>query len=187
MRTVMGPLQAVVVGSLLVLASGCNGSDLATIGGFDDESSPRGDEPRINPDDPHNGGEDAPTPETVPAEWDYDGDGIPNEEDHIPCLAFYAKVWNQEVSSGEVLLNQQVIVDSNTFPTDEVIQEFINPVPGINEITLGGKVAGSPEDVLHIEIWDVAEPAMLYLHETIVRGNGQPEQVSVMFEVDVSC
>ena len=168
---------AVLLGAFLV--AGCNGSDLTGgLGPTNDDGGGPG------PYDPHRG-QDAPEPETVPGDGDTDGDGIPDADDFIPCQAFYAKIWNEDVSSGEVALNTQVIVDGSFFPTDEVIVEFINPVPGINEITFGGRVTGSPEDELHTEIWDVSD--VIYLHQTIVRGNGQPDAVSLMFEINVTC
>lgn len=164
-----------------LLSAGCNGADLT--GGVTDFGGDDGDEePRF--DDPHRG-QEPPAPETVPGDGDQDGDGIPDADDHIPCMAFYAKVWNVNVSSGEIALNEQVIVDGSFFPTDEVIIEFINPVPGINEINFGGRVTGSPSDELHTEIWDMAD--VIYLHETVVRGNGQPDAISLMFEINVTC
>lgn len=169
---------------LLAACTGCNGSDLATLGVPTDEPGNQVD-PRVNPNDPHNGDQDAPGPQTYPTDYDTDGDGIPNEDDYIPCRAFYIKIWNQEVSSAEVNLNAATIVDSSFFPTEEVIVEFINPTPGINVIDFGGRLEGSPEDELHTEIWDLSP--MIYLHETMVRGNGQPEEVVLSFEINVSC
>lgn len=176
-------LSAFATLALLLAVTGCNGADLATIGGpAGDSSVPDGG---IDPNDPHNGEEDTTVPQTVPTTDDLDGDGIPNGDDLIPCMAFYVKIWNQEVSSAEVNLNTQTIVDSSFFPTEEVILEFINPAPGINYVDFGGKVAGSPEDELHTEIWDTA--GAIYLHETIIRGNGQPEEVSLSFDINVTC
>lgn len=179
----------------LLLAAGCNGSDLASVGGpLNPDGPTAGGDPDggINPDDPHNGDEEGEdyVPPVAPSTNDTDGDGIPNEDDNIPCAAFYVKIWNQEVSSAEVNLNNAMIVESSFFPTDEVIVEFINPVPGINYIDFGGKVAGSPEDELHTEIWNIATPTLpagVWFHETIVRGNGQPEEVSGTFDINVTC
>ena len=165
----------------VVFAVGCNGSAL-TGGGTD---SPDGGSD-ADPGDPHNGA-DPDVPDTFPTEGDDDGDGIPDADDFIPCLAIYALVWNQEVSSAEVALNTQVIVDSSYFPTDEIFIEFINPVPGMNEMTFGGRVAGSPEDQLHVEVWDTEATANIYLHVTIIRENGTPEEPRIEFEVNPSC
>jgi hypothetical protein len=177
-------LQIATLGVLLATATGCNGNDLATIGGPSQDESD-GPDDRVNPNDPHNGNQDEDVPPVAPNEFDTDGDGIPNEDDYIPCQAFYIKIWNQEVSSAEVNLNSQSIVDSSFFPTDEVVIEFINPVPGINIIDFGGRLEGSPEDELHTEIWDLND--VIYLHETMVRGNGQPEEVVLSFDVNVTC
>ena len=169
--------------ALLLAGTGCNGSDLSTVGG-PSEDSPNPDD-GVDPNDPHNGGDDSVDPQTFPTADDTDGDGIPNEDDNIPCMAFYVKIWNQEVSSAEVNLNEQTVVDQSFFPTTDIIVEFINPVPGINYIDFGGKVAGSPEDELHTEIWDTV--GNIYLHETIVRGNGQPDEVALSFDINVTC
>lgn len=177
----IGTLAALL--ALLALGTGCNGSDLAAVTAPSNGAD--GPDGGVDPNDPHNGGEDAPGPGTVPTDWDHDGDGIPDTEDHIPCMAFYVKVWNQDVSSAEINLNAQAVVDQAFFPTDDVIVEFINPVPGVNTIDFGGKVAGSPEDELHTEIWDTA--GVIYLHETIIRGNGHPEEVVLTFDIDVQC
>lgn len=172
------------MGVLLAAGTGCNGNDLATIGG-PSEDEPGTPDVQVDPNDPHNGNQDEPVPPVYPTEFDTDGDGIPNDDDYIPCQAFYIKIWNQEVSSAEVNLNAANIVDSSYFPTDEVFIEFINPVPGINIIDFGGRLQGSPEDELHTEIWDLSN--VMYLHETMVRGNGQPEEVVLSFDVNVSC
>jgi len=167
----------------LSAGSGCNGSGLITSSGSSDAS---GDpDEGVDPNDPHNGGEDTDDPITYPTVVDTDGDGIPNEDDLVPCMAFYVKIWNQDVSSASVNLNAQTIVDESFFPTEEILIEFINPAPGINYVDFGGKVTGSPEDQLHTEIWDTA--GVMYLHETIVRDNGQPEEVSVSFDINVQC
>jgi hypothetical protein len=174
------------IGVLLATGTGCNSGDLTGIGGpaADDDDGP-GSHGTVDPNDPHNGNQDEAIPPVAPTEFDTDGDGIPNEDDYIPCRAFYIKIWNQQVSSAEVNLNQAVIVDSSFFPTEEVVIEFINPVPGINIIDFGGRLEGSPEDELHTEIWDLTP--VIYLHETMVRGNGQPEEVVLSFDVNVTC
>lgn len=180
-------MTALRFSALLVLALGtsaCNGSELKAIGGVvdDGEDTP----PRaIDPGDPHNDGQDTTVPEVVPTDWDTDGDGIPDGDDNIPCQAFYMKVWNQNVSSASVELNDQIIVDESFFPTTDIIQEFINPMPGVNTLELGGKLTGSPEDQLHIEIWDV--DGALYLHETAIRAEGQPTTWSVTFILETQC
>ena len=178
-------LRLFAVVTLGLVAGACNGSDLTSVGGFAD-SDDDGSRPFIDPTNPHNDGEnDGGVPQTVPTEFDTDGDGIPNEDDNIPCMAFYIKVYNQQVSSASVIINGQEIVDESFFPTEEVIIEFINPTPGVNTLELGGKLTGSPEDVLHIEIWDML--GVIYLHETIVRENGSPEPWSASFEINVTC
>lgn len=170
--------------ALGLVAGACNGNDLTTIGGLGDGDG-GSDRPFIDPTNPHNGEENGGVPQTVPTEFDTDGDGIPNEDDNIPCMAFYIKVYNQQVSSASVIINGQTIVEESFFPTEEVIIEFINPVPGVNTFELGGKLTGSPEDVLHVEIWDML--GVIYLHETIVREGGSPEPWSASFEINVTC
>ena len=166
--------------------SGCNGNDLVGGSPFgtngDGEGGP---DQGINPNDPHNGGNDEEPPPTSPNDYDFDGDGIPNADDLIPCLAIFLKVWNQEVTSAEVNMNGQNIVPSSWFPTTDIFVDYINASLGQNVLEMGGKVAGSPEDQLHIEVWDTN--GVLYLHETIVRGNGQPESPVISFDVNADC
>lgn len=179
-------LRLFAVASLGLVAGACNGSDLTNIGGLANPDDGSGSRPFIDPTNPHNDGEnDGGVPQTVPTGFDTDGDGIPNEDDNIPCMAFYIKVYNQQVSSASVVINGQEIVDESFFPTEDVIIEFINPMPGVNTFELGGKLTGSPEDVLHVEIWDTL--GVIYLHETIVRENGSPAPYSASFEINVSC
>ena len=187
MRTLL--VRLVAIASLSTVAAGCNGTDLVA-GDVTDVFNPDDNAPAPGPWNPHdvdNDGEpdDVTPPTTYPTDYDSDGDGIPNGDDYIPCMAFYIKVWNHNVSSAEVSLNDQVIVDQSVFPTDEIIQEFINPVPGVNVLELGGKVTGSPQDELHIEIWDAQ--GTLYMHETIIRGGGKPDAWSGQFEINVQC
>ena len=80
---------------------------------------------------------------------------------------------------------QTTIIASNEFPTDLVIQRFINPVPGINDIRAEGRLEGSPGDELHMEVWDVQ--GTLYLHETVIRGSGKPDSWGAQFEINVQC
>lgn len=157
----------------------CNGSDLETLGG----SQPT--DPSVDPNDPHNGGQNAPDPTPVPSSGDQDGDGIPDGTDNIPCRAFWIKVWNQNVSSAEVAIDDVTVIPSSDFPTDQVLTVFINPHNGTNTLSLGGKLTGSPDDELHIEIWD--DTGVLYLHQTMVRDGGTPQTLSVTFDVNVQC
>ena len=46
--------------------------------------------------------------------------------------------------------------------------------------------AGSPADELHTELWDL--DGNLYLHQTVVRGNGAPETPPpISFVINVQC
>lgn len=176
------------VGALAFVA-GCNGGDLVDVGGLaPDPATPIA---TIDPNNPHNGGEDTDPPQVHVNPNDQDGDGIPDGQDNVPCMAFYLKVWNQQVSSASVDLNDVELIAPSEFPTTAVIQRFINPVPGTNVLTIGSKLTGSPEDELHVELWssgNANDPATLYLHETIVRGGGAPEEPPpVTFLIDVQC
>ena len=181
------------IASLLVLAltgfvAGCNGGDLvgnpADLLGGSHPNVPT----TVDPTNPHNGDQDSLPPGLDPTTSDQDGDGIPDGSDNIPCMAFYVKIWNQGVSSGSVNLNSDEIVHTSDFPTSAVIVRFVNPTQGTNVMTLGSKLAGSPEDELHIELWDTAATPTLYLHQTIVRGGGAPEEPAPLsFVINVQC
>lgn len=181
-------MRAIVLTLCVAFLAGCNGNDLVSGAGVfgGDDNGPDINQP-WNPHDSDGDGDpdDVGPPTTDPQEWDDDGDGIPDVDDYIPCKAIYIKVWNHDVSSAEITLNGQVIVDSSTFPTTAVIVEFINPTPGVNTLTAGGKVTGSPGDELHMEIWDTN--GVLYMHETAIRGHGTPETWSAQFLIDVQC
>lgn len=182
----LGSLAALAVAGLV---GGCNGSDIVggTAGQIIGAGGPDGTtKPTVDPTNPHNGGEDTTPPGVNPTVGDLDGDGIPDGQDNIPCKAFYVKVWNQNVSSGSVELNAVEIVATSDFPTTQVIQRFVNPTPGTNTVTFGSKLAGSPEDELHTELWDL--DGNLYLHQTVVRGGGAPETPPpITFIINVQC
>jgi hypothetical protein len=165
-------ISVVLVASLTLLVSACNGGDLATTRA-------------VNTADPHNGGQDVPPLSTNPAPGDTDGDGIPDTTDNIPCGAFYLKVWNQGVSSATVVIDDATVLTPSSFPTMDVLEVFINPVPGTNTMTLGAKLAGSPGDELHLELWDTN--GVLYMHETILRGNGAPDDPTFTFDINAQC
>ncbi len=185
MRTLLIRLAA--VSSLAVAVAGCNSNDLVAGDIFNPTNDGRNAPQPWNPHDADGDGtpDEPGAPETVPTEFDTDGDGIPDGDDLIPCQAFYIKLWNHNVSSSEVVFNGVTIIPSSFFPTDQVIIEFINPQPGVNSIEAGGRLEGSPGDELHMEVWDV--DGVLYLHETVVRGNGTPEAWGAQFEINVQC
>ena len=158
--------------AVLSLALGCNDGDLLATGSDEPTATPTpgpGDPPETNPD-PGN---------------DLDGDGIPDDEDNIPCMAIYMRVANQGVSSAEILINSEIILEASSFPTEEVIVRFINPNPGLNFLELGGKLQGSPDDILHFLIANT--DGVIYLDESVIRDNGTPQSVQLQFVVDAEC
>lgn len=161
-----------------LFAAGCN--DQALIGNGQANDPPSTSDtnapdptPTATPDEP------------VGQEGDWDGDGIPDEDDNLPCLAIYLRVDNTGVSSAEVLLNDEIVVDHSLFPTDEIIEVYINPVSGENVLEVGGKLNGSPDDVLLFHIADTE--GYVYLNQALIREPGTPKSVAYTFNVDVDC
>ena len=192
-------LRFVVLGSaLLALASACGRSDSAST-----EGGPRFPNPHWAPgtpdgDDDDDGGtnpdgtpvetpSETPTPEpTATPLPDGDGDGIPDVDDNLPCLAIKLTVSNDGVSSASLTLNGAEVVSTNSFPTTMVIERYINPVNGANDIAVAGKLAGSPNDTLHLLIAPV-DGGMAYLDQTVTRSNGAPSAIVISFVVDATC
>lgn len=162
------------VSVLALIGLACNDGDILSTGGTDPS-------PGVSPTpDPNQ------IPDTNPdPNGDIDGDGIPDGEDNLPCMAIYLRVANQGVSSAEVLINDELILEASSFPTEEVIVQFINPNPGINYLELGGKLQGSPDDILHFLIANT--DGTIYLDESVTRDNGTPQAVVLEFVVDADC
>ena len=116
---------------------------------------------------------------------DDDGDGIPNDEDNLPCLAIILTVFNDDVTSATVELNDQEVVGSNAFPTEDPITLYINPVSGENTLSLGGKLGGSPRDSLTLLVSDTQ--GNVYFTIVIVRQPGMPQTQSFTFVIDATC
>lgn len=130
-------------------------------------------------------GPDVPGSETVVSDGDSDGDGIPDDEDHLPCLAIYLVVYNNNVSSASLLLNGTEVVGANAFPTTEEIAVFINPTSGDNTLELGGKLTGSPSDTLTLVVIDTE--GRIYFAVVIAREPGKPADQTYTFTVDATC
>jgi len=135
--------------------------------------------------DPTISPEPTPIPCTATPE-DMDCDGIPDGEDNIPCESFTLTITNQDVSSASILLNGEELASSNDFPNAAPIVRTINPVPGTNVLSIGGKLAGSPGDELRFVIVN-GDATMTFLDTIVTRGPGAPTGLSVNFEVDVTC
>jgi len=116
---------------------------------------------------------------------DSDGDGIPDDEDNIPCLGFYLVVYNSGVTSATISVNGAEVVGSNAFPTPDPIRVVLNPVQGTNTLALGGKLAGAPRDSLTLFVEDTN--GVVYFSTLIVRDPGHPETRTYTFDVDVTC
>lgn len=194
-------LRLVVLGSaLLALTSACGRSDSASTDG-----GPRFPHPQFDPNTP--GGDDddddnpAETPVETPAETpagtptpeptatpvaDEDGDGIPDVDDNLPCLAIKLTVSNDGVSSASLDMNGDEVVATSSFPTTQVVERYVNPVNGANDISVAGKLAGSPNDTLHLVV-AAADMSATYLDETVTRNPGSPSQVSLSFVVNATC
>ena len=128
---------------------------------------------------------DAPGPETVVADNDSDGDGIPDDQDNLPCLAIHLVVYNQGVTAASLTLNGVEVVASNAFPTSEPITVFINPTSGSNELALGGQLTGSPSDTLTFVVVDTT--GHIYFATVIERNPGKPVDHTYTFEIDATC
>jgi hypothetical protein len=120
-----------------------------------------------------------------PTVGDTDGDGIPDEDDLIPCLGFELLVYNQGVTAASIELNGTTVVDSSAFPTTAAIRATINPAPGVNELDLGGKLTGSPQDLLSLFI--VSTDGTIWFETLFVRGSGPPRSYATQFVLDVEC
>lgn len=130
-------------------------------------------------------GADVPGEETVGGDQDSDGDGIPDDEDNLPCLAIYLIVYNDGVSSASLILNDQEVVAPDSFPTSEPITVFINPTTGENTLSLGGKLTGSPTDTLTLVVVDTE--GHIYFAVVIQRESGKPDEPSYTFTIDATC
>lgn len=140
-------------------------------------------DPEITPDP-----EVTPTPDPevcTPTAEDADCDGIPDVIDNIPCQSYTLTISNTDVSSAEILLNGSEVAGTNDFPTTDVLEMKINPVIGLNDLTVAGKLAGSPGDMLHFVTTD--GDGVLLFEETVTRSNGNPQPVSLQFTIDASC
>lgn len=129
-----------------------------------------------------------PTPDPgscVPTPQDLDCDGIPDPVDNIPCESFTLVITNVGVSSAEILINGVAVAGPNDFPTSQPIVMAINPVSGVNVLTVGGKLAGSPGDQFRFQVVDGDGNG--WLDQVVTRGPGQPGDVDVAFDVGVLC
>ena len=156
------------------------------VGDDDDDGSTPGDD-----DDDDDGGtipDATPTPNEepcTPTAEDQDCDGIPDDVDNIDCQAYTLRITNTDVSSAEILLNAVEVAGTNDFPTTDILEVKINPVTGLNTLTVAGKLAGSPGDILHFQTVD--GDAVVIFEQTVTRSNGQPAPVDLQFVIDEDC
>ncbi len=130
-------------------------------------------------------GDATPTETDTAMGGDHDGDGIPDDEDHLPCLAITLVVFNEDVSSASLVLNGVEAVSANAFPTDDAIYVTINPTQGENTLALGGQLTGSPSDTLTLFITDGS--GVVYFATVITREPGKPNDRTYTFTIDVTC
>ncbi len=116
---------------------------------------------------------------------DDDGDGFSDEDDHLPCATYLLEVANRHVSSASVVLNGEEIVPPSFFPTPAVYRGPINVHVGVNVLTLGGRLAGSPEDELRLTVLDGDEA--IVFEAVLVREKGRPTTAEMSFEIDAAC
>lgn len=116
---------------------------------------------------------------------DTDGDGIPDDEDHLPCLAIYLIVFNTDVTSASLTLNGVEVVPSSSFPTSDSITVPLNPVTGDNTLSLGGKLTGSPSDSMTLVVVDAG--GVVYFSTVITREHGKPSDETYTFVIDATC
>lgn len=128
---------------------------------------------------------DVSGPDTVVSDPDSDGDGIPDADDNLPCLAIYLVVYNQGVTAATLSLNGTEIVGSSAFPTADPITVFINPTSGDNTLALGGQLTGSPSDSLTLVVVDT--DGHIYFATVIQRTPGKPFDHTYTFAIDVTC
>jgi hypothetical protein len=116
---------------------------------------------------------------------DRDGDGIPDEDDLIPCLGFELLVYNQGVTSASIDLNGVTVFGADAFPTTLPLRAPVNPAPGVNSLDLGGQLTGSPNDTLSLFI--VSDDGRVWFETLFVRGSGPPRTYGAQFVIDVLC
>ncbi|MFO0745035.1 MAG: hypothetical protein U1F43_05070 [Myxococcota bacterium] len=169
---------------------GDGGGDAVADAGGDATGEPVGDAVSVDggpSDDATAPLDDATSPadDSGVSDTDQDGDGIPDSEDNLPCLAIYLVVYNQGVTSASIQLNGAEVVPPNSFPTTDAVIVWLNPTTGTNTLDLAGKLGGSPSDAMSIAIMDTA--GNLYFATVIVREAGPPKSYTFTFDVDVTC
>jgi len=124
-------------------------------------------------------------PDGSVSDGDQDGDGIPDDEDHIPCLGFFLTVYNEGVTAASLTLNGVEVVSASSFPTSDPVIVPLNPVQGDNTLALSGKLTGSPSDALTLVVQDTT--GRLWFYVVIVRQPGAPTSNSHTLVIDVDC
>lgn len=122
---------------------------------------------------------------TTVIDGDLDGDGIPDDEDLIPCLGFDLIVLSDGVTAASVFVNAAEVVGPGAFPADAPIVVPLNPAPGVNTLALGGKLTGSPNDSLLFRVVD--STGFVWFEQLVVRGSGSPSEQSFTFTIDATC
>lgn len=126
-----------------------------------------------------------PEPVTAPVVADdADADGFADADDHLPCAGVRLLVANQGVNGVRIALDGVPVVYPDAFPTTDVIEVFLNVVPGANTIELLG---GAPDhEELHL-IVEHDDKVTRFLDETITRDAGTPPEIALGFTVDATC
>ncbi|MGM0576686.1 MAG: hypothetical protein ACQEXJ_13235 [Myxococcota bacterium] len=150
----------------------------------DDDWSDDGDDDGDDGDDEDDWSDDGDDDGDDEDDWSDDDDAISDEEGGS-CPDFELRIYNTGVSAAWVMVDGIDVVRPNAFPTDEPIVVPLEVSPGSNTLEIGGRVAGSPEDVLHLKVVD--DTGEVWLHEVIVRKKGKPQMAFFSFEVDEDC
>ncbi|MEZ4845952.1 MAG: hypothetical protein R2877_03000 [Bdellovibrionota bacterium] len=122
---------------------------------------------------------DGPTPDEPGSEnsggsSDDDGDGIPNDEDHIPDVCTKMVVTSDGVSSARITLNDDEIYSPNDFHNEDFSEtSSVNLKEGDNTIFI--RLAGSPGDQINVRFYNCSEdPVELVFETTVTRTAGSP-------------
>lgn len=124
-----------------------------------------------------------PTDDGVIAAHDADEDGIADETDLVPCAGVRLLVANVSVDQATFSLNGEAVVASDAFPTGDMIEVFLNVVPGANSIEVQSALTGGEQ--LHV-IVEPADKSGRWLDETITSASSLTE-AAFGFDVNATC
>ena len=111
---------------------------------------------------------------------DADEDGIPDAQDAVPCVAVRLLVANVGVDDAEISLNGEPVVLAGAFPTQDVIEVFLDVANGANSIEVAATLEGYEQ--IHVMV-EPADKSTRLVDETITSASAL---TSAAFGFDVS-